>query len=509
MLRSRYCFCIVCAIAGLALAWALLFLAPQPLQAQATKPTAGAPVSFINDVAPILKENCFACHDAKKRKGKLDMTTYASLRKGGDKEDPIVPGKPEESLIIDLITAKNAVRMPPKESGSALPADRIAVIERWIKEGAKLDAGIAATADLPRELRLRWKPPAPPVAYKYPVNINALLFTPDNLKLVVGGYHELTVWDVATAKLEKRLYTRAERAYGLAFLPDGKLVVAGGRPGQEGDVKIYNLQAPGRAAGAVTILDGVNDPGVLLKSLVETDDAVLCLALSPDGKKLAAGGCDRLVRVWDLSGGHANAKLDQTIENHADWVFGLALAADGKHLLTASRDKTAKVWDLTTKESVLTFPDHQNAVYGVAVKPDSKIGYSVGEDNLLRTWNAAGDGKQIRASGGHGKAVFKVLHHPKQPLLVTCSADGTVRIWNADNGANVRTLTGHTDWVYALAISPDGNLVASGSWNGEVKIWKVADGALVKAFNASPGLTVATAAPAAAPPATAAPAKKK
>src|SRR5262245_26678652 len=51
------------------------------------------PVSFINDVAPILKENCFACHDSKKRKGKLDMTTYESLRKGGDKDEPIVPGK--------------------------------------------------------------------------------------------------------------------------------------------------------------------------------------------------------------------------------------------------------------------------------------------------------------------------------------------------------------------------------------------------------------------------------
>ena len=71
---------------------------------------------------------------------------------------------------------------------------------------------------------------------------------------------------------------------------------------------------------------------------------------------------------------------------------------------------------------------------------------------------------------------------------MTCSADGTVRVWNTESGAPVRTLTGHSDWVYALAISPDGNLVASGSWNGEVKVWKLADGSVVKAFNASPGL---------------------
>src|SRR5205807_7896883 len=137
------------------------------------------------------------------------------------------------------------------------------------------------------------------------------------------------------------------------------------------------------------------------------------------------GGCDRLVQVWDLSGGYAGAKLEQTIENHADWVFGVSLAADGQHLLTCSRDKTAKVWDLKTKESVVTFPAHQNPVYGVTVSADGKQGFSAGEDNQVRAWNTSGDGRQLRASGGHGKAVFKVVRNPKQPLLATCSADNT------------------------------------------------------------------------------------
>jgi len=171
-----------------------------------------APVSFINDVAPILKENCFACHDSKKRKGKLDMGTYETFRKGGNREDPIVPGKPDESLIIDLLTAKDKSRMPPLEAGDALPREKIAVIQRWIAEGAKLDAGLTPKAELVRELRARWRPPAPPANYKYPVTITALAFTPDNRKLVVGGQHELTVWDVDQAKLEKRVATRAERA---------------------------------------------------------------------------------------------------------------------------------------------------------------------------------------------------------------------------------------------------------------------------------------------------------
>ena len=87
--------------------------------------------------------------------------------------------------------------------------------------------------------------------------------------------------------------------------------------------------------------------------------------------------------------------------------------------------------------------------------------------------------KQVRASGGHGGAIFKLVRHPKQPLLITCSADKTVRVWNEDSGAQVRVLNGHTDYVYAVAVSPDGNLIASGSWNGEVKVWQAADGKLV------------------------------
>src|SRR5204863_3956958 len=140
---------------------------------------------------------------------------------------------------------------------------------------------------------VRWKPPQPPVAYKYPVNVNALGFTPDSKKVLVGGYHELTLWDAATGKIEKRIFTRAERAYGMVFLPDGKLAVAGGRPGQEGDVRVYDIDATGKTEDGVEVLDGVNDKKVMLKQLLDAEDSVLCIAASPDGKRLAAGGCDR------------------------------------------------------------------------------------------------------------------------------------------------------------------------------------------------------------------------
>jgi hypothetical protein len=49
------------------------------------------PVSFVTDVAPILKENCFACHNAQKRSGKFDMTTFENLIHGGATSESGVP----------------------------------------------------------------------------------------------------------------------------------------------------------------------------------------------------------------------------------------------------------------------------------------------------------------------------------------------------------------------------------------------------------------------------------
>ena len=193
MPRLRPFFCMLCVTLGPAL------LAPCPAPAAEPPAPPKGPVSFINDVAPILKENCFGCHGAKNPKGKLDMTKFASFRKGGTKDDALrAPASPTTATSSTCSRPPdNTPACRPRTPATPLPPAKIAVIEQWIKEGAKLDAGIDDKADLIRELRLRWKPPvAADRLHAARSTITALAFTPDNKKLVVSGHHELTVWDV-------------------------------------------------------------------------------------------------------------------------------------------------------------------------------------------------------------------------------------------------------------------------------------------------------------------------
>ncbi len=89
---------------------------------------------FVKDVAPILERRCLRCHQPGMAKGKVSLATAADLLEG----DYVVPGKPEESGLIDLVLPEEAGAKPrmPKE-GKALPEAEVAVLRQWIADGAK------------------------------------------------------------------------------------------------------------------------------------------------------------------------------------------------------------------------------------------------------------------------------------------------------------------------------------------------------------------------------------
>ena len=96
-------------------------------------------VRFARDIAPVLVENCLGCHGAGNNPGgKLTMSTFASLLKGGDSGNEIEPGRPADSLLLKKLKGTAGERMPLRKP--ALSADVIAKFEKWIAEGARYDA---------------------------------------------------------------------------------------------------------------------------------------------------------------------------------------------------------------------------------------------------------------------------------------------------------------------------------------------------------------------------------
>src|SRR5271154_3336799 len=106
--KHHYRFCILCGLLAALAAW-LMFSNFPPATAKEKQ------ISFINDVAPIFKENCFACHDAKKRSGKYEMTMFEKLVD----DENIIAGKSADSELYALIVGKDERRMPPKKDNLA------------------------------------------------------------------------------------------------------------------------------------------------------------------------------------------------------------------------------------------------------------------------------------------------------------------------------------------------------------------------------------------------------
>jgi hypothetical protein len=125
---------------------------------------ASSGISFRQDIAPILVANCVDCHRPGRPgldKGKLELTSFATLMQGTPKEKVIEPGKPEASHLVSRLKGDEQPRMPRGENNQGLSAEVIGRFEQWIKAGARLDAGLDPKAALgsyalsPEEARKR------------------------------------------------------------------------------------------------------------------------------------------------------------------------------------------------------------------------------------------------------------------------------------------------------------------------------------------------------------------
>ncbi|KAG9328129.1 hypothetical protein JZ751_016294, partial [Albula glossodonta] len=126
-----------------------------------------------------------------------------------------------------------------------------------------------------------------------------------------------------------------------------------------------------------------------------------------------------------------------------------------------------------TKVGVKYFARHKGEVNCCVFSPDCQILLTCSDDSRLHLWNARSGQLLAKASGhkGHRKCVETVSFSPDCKSLISGGWDKDAILWNC--GALVRVLSGHNDAVQSSAVSRDSRLAATGSWDCTVRVWSL------------------------------------
>lgn len=304
--------------------------------------------------------------------------------------------------------------------------------------------------------------------------VRDLAFTPDgHLLLSASDDKTIRVWDVANGTTLRTLrgYRGAGndgKVFAIAVSPDGKTVAAGGYFGEGIDKPPY---------GDVRLFDIAT--GKMTEVLTGAEQSVFGLAYAPDGSEIAAASGGGYVYVWShaADGWKPKTRLD----GDSNRVARVAYALDGTRIVAITADNGVRLWDRAAGEAI-DMPDAEplrdTGLMALAVSADGK---------RFATGDADGNVMVFAADDGRLLATL-----PKQPLRIGaltfagdrlmascgyhCTDKHRTVVFGAD-GKVEREYRGHDGTVYASVQSPDGTLVATaGGLRHAIHLWDPASG---------------------------------
>jgi len=386
-------------------------------------------LDYHRDVAPIFRQYCAGCHNDTDAEGDFSLETYAALLEGGESGAVLVPGKPEESLLVRTVQRKEKPYMPPRKKPQP-PAELVATLEAWISQGAS-GPGKEADASILAELTVPEVAPAD----GHPKPATALALLPDG-RSAVARYASVMLGETALEGLSGKVTD-------LAVSRDGTLIAAAsGLAGLNGKAAVWDTATgePGKVYGAD-----------------QHRDLLYAVAFSPDASQLATAGYDRVIRLWDRD----SATLLREFRGHNGAVYDLAFSPDGVVLASASGDESVKLWRVSDGERLDTLGQPEGEQFAVVFTPDGRHILSAGADKRIHLWRWTSRKEAainpLRVSRfAHEDEVVRLALTADGKRLASASADGTIRLWSVPDLAVQHTFDLDGKVVADLRIEDDG-----------------------------------------------------
>lgn len=261
---------------------------------------------------------------------------------------------------------------------------------------------------------------------------------------------------------------------------------------------------------AVVLVDG--SQWTVTRALAMTS-GVVAVALSPDGRLVAAGLYDDTIGVWEVSSGAQVASL----AGRPKLAAGLAFSPDGRFLASTTTGLEVKLWSVGSWRQVRTLSGLSLPGNCLAFSPESRLIAAAfpgiyppaSWKETVAVWDVE-TGQRLRllqrsAIGGYalsfspdgrylctddtlwdtrsGQVLYThwvpnsstawVSFLPDGTLFATAGADGVVRLWQAATGYEVTAFEGHAGAVVFVQFTPDGRYIVSGGLDGTLRVWAV------------------------------------
>jgi WD40 repeat protein len=188
---------------------------------------------------------------------------------------------------------------------------------------------------------------------------------------------------------------------------------------------------------------------------VGESSVVTAVAISPDGRLVAAAGDDHLVHVWTLPEG----KRLHSLRGHLDWVRSLSFSVDGTRLASGGDDRRTIIWDVVNGQQVNQLGGNDRPIYCLRYSPDGRTLASVGFDRQLKLYEA-GTGDLATVLACPCVDMRAVAFSPDGSLMASAGRNGRVRVWDMSVQGVAFERDAQDRRIRALAFSGDGQQLA-------------------------------------------------